>query len=155
MIRLMRYSVLFAAVLALAAAACAPAVPPADPPPAAQSGDAAAAQRTWEAGRPAAYAYTLEISCFCLHRGQYALEVRNGQITSARDAATGAPAPEDRVQWLVTVDRLFAAIREASQAGTPVRAMYDAQLGHPVEAEIGLLANDSGTLYRITNLRAL
>lgn len=28
-------------------------------------------------------------------------------------------------------------------------------LGYPTEAEIGLLANDSGTLYRIENLRPL
>lgn len=152
----MRYSALIAAVLALSAAACAPAAPPTDtPPPAASSGDAAAAQRTWEAGRPAAYAYQLEISCFCIHRGTYAVEVRNGAITSVRDASTNAPAEASRVEWIVTVDRLFETIRQASQAGTPVRAAYDPRLGYPTEAEIGLLADDSGTLYRISNLRAL
>jgi len=152
----MRYTtILFAALLTLSAAtACAPAAVPSDPP-AAGTSSAAAAQRTWEANRPAAYAYGLEISCFCIHRGQYAVEVRNGQITSARDATTGQPAEADRVQWLVTVDQLFARIGESSREGKPVRAEYHPQLGYPVEAEVGLLADDSGTLYRITNLRAL
>jgi hypothetical protein len=152
----MRLPALIAAALLSAATACTPAAPPADtPPPAAQGGEIAAAQRRWEAARPAAYAYTLEISCFCLHRGRYALEVRNGQITSARDAATGAAPPADRVELLVTVDQLFERMRQASQAGTPVRATYHPQQGYPTEVEIGLLANDSGTLYRIENLRAL
>ncbi len=151
----MRAAILFAAVLTLSAAtACAPAAVPSDPP-AAGAGTVAAAQRTWEANRPAAYAYGLEVSCFCIHRGQYAVEVRNGQIASVRDATTGQSAAADRVQWLVTVDQLFARIREASQAGKPVRAEYHPQLGYPVEAEVGLLADDSGTLYRITDLRAL
>lgn len=152
----MRYSVILAAVLALSAAtACTPPVPPADTPSPAASGDVAAAQARWEARGPDSYAYQLEISCFCIHRGQYALEVRNGEITSVLHVATGAPAEESRVEWMVTVDRLFEAMRQASQAGTPVRAVFDPQLGYPAEVEIGLLANDSGTLYRITNLRPL
>lgn len=151
----MRISALFAAALLLSAA-CAPAAPPADAPPAtADGGSIAAAQRTWEARRPAAYAYDLAITCFCIHRGEYALEVRDGQIVSARDRATGAPAEPSRVEWMVTVDRLFEAMRQASSAGTPVRAAYDGTLGYPTEVEIGMLANDSGTLYRISNLRAL
>lgn len=152
----MRHPVLIAAVLALSAAACTPAAPPADtPPPASGAADATAAQRTWEARRPAAYAYELEISCFCLHRGRFALEVRDGRIASARDAASGAPAEASQVEWMVTVDGLFERMREASRAGTPVRADFDPAWGYPTEVEIGLLANDSGTLYRITHLRAL
>lgn len=153
----MRFPALIAAVL-LSAAACAPAAPPADTPaelPATQEGDIAAAQRRWETRRPAAYAYDLAISCFCIHRGEYALEVRNGQVTSVRDKATGAAPAADRVEWMVTVEGLFQAMREAAQAGTPVRATYHPQLGYPTEAEVGMLANDSGTLYRIANLRAL
>lgn len=146
-----------ATTVLLSAAACAPAAPSSDAPsseaPPAQ--DTPAAQATWEANRPAAYAYDLEITCFCIHRGQYAVEVRNGEITSVLDKASGAPAAESRVEWIVTVDRLFEVMRQASSAGTPVRAEYDARLGYPVEAEVGLLANDSGTLYRITNLRAI
>jgi hypothetical protein len=152
----MRFASLITAVLVLSsAAACAPAASPTDTPPAAPSGDAAAAQRTWESRRPAAYAYQVEISCFCIHRGQYAVEVRNGAVASIRDVSTGAPAAQDRVQYIPSVDELFARIREASRAGTPVRAEYHPQLGYPVEAEVGMLADDSGTLYRITSLRAL
>lgn len=157
----MRFLALATTVL-LSAAACAPAAPASDAPPsdapsseAPPARDMPAAQAMWEANRPAAYAYDLEISCFCIHRGQYAVEVRNGEITSVLDKASGAPAAESRVEWIVTVDRLFEVMRQASSAGTPVRAEYDARLGYPVEAEVGLLANDSGTLYRITNLRSL
>lgn len=153
----MRFPALIAAALALSASfACAPAAPPSDGPPAASDdGAIAAAQRRWEARRPAAYAYDLAISCFCIHRGEYALEVRGGEITSVRDKATGAPAEASRVEWMVTVDRLFEVMRQAAQAGTPVRAVYHPELGHPVEAEVGTLANDAGTQYRIANLRAL
>jgi hypothetical protein len=149
----MRYSVILAAVLSLVAA-CTPPAPPADSPPAG-SADSGAAQARWQARGLRSYAYDLEVSCFCIHRGQYAVEVRNGELASVRDRATQAPAEESRVQWILTVDRLFEVMRQASQAGTPVRATYDPQLGYPAEAEIGMLANDSGTLYRITNLRPL
>jgi hypothetical protein len=152
----MRLSSLLTALLALSAAACAPSAVPSDDSPAAPAaGSAAAAQRTWQASRPAAYAYDYEISCFCIHRGQYRVEVRNGAIATVRDATTGAPAEASRVEWIVTVDRLFELIDEASRTGKPVRAQYDPRLGYPVEAEIGLLADDSGTLHRIGNLRAL
>lgn len=165
----MRFPALIAAGLLLSASsACIPSAPPvacrpsAPPPPeapaelpATQDGDIAAAQRRWEARRPAAYAYDLTISCFCIHRGEYALEVRNGEITSVRDRATGAAPEASRVEWMVTVDRLFQAMRQAAQAGTPVRAVYHPELGYPTEAEIGTLADDSGTLYRIGDLRAL
>ncbi len=153
----MRYSILIAAALALSAAACTPAAapPPDGPPPGASPAESAAAQRTWESRRPAAYAYQLELQCFCLHRGQFAVEVRDGRITSARNVSTGAPAEAAQVERMVTVDGLFAAMREASAQGTPVRAVFDRAWGYPTEVEIGMLADDSGTLYRITNLRPL
>lgn len=112
------------------------------------------ARQVWEVRRPAAYAYDLTIACMCIHRGEYQVEVRDGQITSVRDAA-GAPAPESRVEWIVTVDRLFEVMRLARQAGTPVRAVYHHGMGYPAEVEIGMLADDSGTLYTIQNLRPL
>ena len=156
---------LSAALLALAACVSpAPAPPATDQPapPAADSpatptpvGGLAEAKRSWEANGPASYAYTLTISCFCIHRGSYSVEVRNGNIGSVRDAASGQPSPESRVEWIVTVDRLFEVMRLANQAGTPVRATFDPRLGYPTEAEIGLLANDSGTLYKIESLRPL
>lgn len=151
----MRHPLLLAAALAFTAAACTPAAPPADSLPAAAPDVAGAARTAWEARGPAAYAYQLEIACMCIHRGQYAIEVRDGEITTARDAGTGAPTPDSRLEWLVTIDRLLEVIRQASSAGTQVRATYDPRLGYPVEAEIGALANDQGTLYRITNFRAL
>lgn len=156
---------LSAALLTLAACASPTPVPPASDQPAPPAADSPAAptsvpglaeaKRAWEANGPASYAYTLTISCFCIHRGSYAVEVRNGNLASARDAASGQPSPESRVAWILTVDRLFEAMGMASQAGTPVRATFDPRLGYPAEAEIGLLANDSGTLYKIENLRPL
>jgi hypothetical protein len=150
----MRFSALITAALALSTlTACAPPAPAAGAPPAA--GNASAAQQTWEARRPAAYAYDMTIACMCIHRGEYAVEVRNDEITSVRDRTTGAPSPESRVSWILTVDRLFEAMRQASSIGTPVRAVYHPQLGYPTEVEIGMLADDSGTLYTIQNLRPL
>jgi hypothetical protein len=148
------------ALALLAAAACNPAVPASESPapqtPApAQPGDVAAARAKWDARKPAAYAYDFSVTCFCIHRGEYAVEVRGGRITSLRAKDTGAAVPEDRAMYVLTVDGLFDRLASASREGTPVRATYDAALGYPTEAEIGMLADDSGTLYRITNLRPL
>jgi hypothetical protein len=143
------------AALLLLAAACHPATPAARPaidPPAAELDSA---RRAWTSRGIRSYAYTMEISCFCIHRGRYNVEVRDGQLASVRDAQTGAPSPESRVEWILTVDQLFERMGQAEQVGTRVRAVYDARLGYPSEVEIGLLANDSGTLYRIEGLRPL
>lgn len=152
----MRFTLILSAALALSAAACTPPAAQSDggEAPAAAT-DPGTARRTWEAQRPAAYAYELEITCFCIHRGRYAVEVRNGELASVRDAATGEPSPESRVEWILTPDWLFDRMAQAAQLETPVRAVFHPELGYPVEAEIGMLANDSGTLYRIENLRPL
>ena len=159
---MLRIRTLTAAVVALSLlAGCSrtaapPAGDPSDPPPsAAVDGGFEEARRTWQARRPAAYAYDLAIACLCIHRGEYRVEVRGDEIASVRMLPSGAPAPESRVEWIVTVDRLFEVMAQAGQLGTPVRATFDARMGYPVEAEIGLLADDSGTLYRIQNLRAM
>lgn len=115
----------------------------------------AEATRAWEANGPASYAYTLTISCFCIHRGSYAVKVHDGNIASVADAASGQPSPESRVEWIVTVSRLLEVMAMSNQAGTPVRATFDPRLGYPIEAEIGRQADDSGTVYRIENLRPL
>ena len=149
----MRFPALIAVLAILSVAACTPPAPATGAPQA--GGSVAAARATWEARGPKAYAYDLTIACMCIHRGEYRVEVRNGEITSVRDAATGAPSPESRVEWIVTVDRLLEVMQQASVAGTPVRAVYHPELGYPTEAEIGMLADDSGTLYTIRNLRPL
>ncbi|HEX5869884.1 MAG TPA: DUF6174 domain-containing protein [Longimicrobium sp.] len=151
----MRFPTLIAAAVLSISAACAPAAAGPGESPAPGSGSAATAQRTWEARRPAAYAYDLAISCFCIHRGEYTVEVRNGSVASARERASGAAADASRMALIPSVDRLFEMINEASRNGRPLRVEYDAQRGYPREAEIGLLADDSGTLYTIENLRAL
>ena len=136
----MRILALIGAAVALSTfAACAPQAPAASAPPTHADSAAATAQQVWEIQRPAAYAYDLMIACMCIHRGEYRVEVRNRQITSVRDAA-GAPAPESRVEWIVTVDRLFELMRQATQAGTPVRATYHHGMGYPAEVEIGTFA---------------
>lgn len=153
MLRIPARSAIFAALLLLAA--CHPAVPAAQPAATPPAAGLDAARRAWASHGLRGYAYTLEVSCFCIHRGRYGVEVRDGQVASVRDAQTGAPSPESRVEWILTVDQLFERMAQATRLGTPVRAVYDARLGYPSEVEIGLLANDSGTLYRIEGLRPL
>lgn len=128
--------------------------PPAAPAASADTGALAAARGRWEARKPTAYAYTLEISCFCIQRGVYAVEARDGRVASVRTEA-GESVPEDRLPYILTVDQLFQRIGEAAGEGTPTRIVYDPALGYPAEAEIGTLANDAGTLYRIRGLRPL
>ena len=160
MTRIAQRFALLAASVALAACT-APAPPPgpgAEPvvgPVVELPSNLVAAMEAWEANGPASYAYTLEMSCFCLHRGRYALEVRDGTIVSVRDAETGAPSPADRREWMVTVPELLEGIATAVREGIPTRGVYDPRLGYPVEAEIGMLANDSGTLYLVSDFRVL
>lgn len=144
---------IFAALLVLAA--CHPVVPTGRPAVNPVAAELLSAQRAWASSGIRSYAYTVEISCFCIHRGRYDVEVRDGQLASVRDAQTGAPAPESRAEWILTVDQLFERMGQAVQIGTPVRAVYDARLGYPSEAEIGRLADDSATLFRIEGLRPL
>ena len=147
--------VVFALLAGCSRTAAPPAGDPSDPPPStAADGDLAEARRTWQAQQPAFYAYDLEISCFCIHRGEYAVQVRGGEITSVRAAGDGAAVRPEVRERIVTPDQLFEAIDDAERAGTHTRVTYDPRMGYPAEAEIGLLADDSGTLYRIENLRA-
>ena len=159
---MLRIRTLAAAVATLAVlvgcsrTAARPAGNPADPPPSSPAdGPHSEARRTWQAQRPAAYAYDLAIACMCIHRGEYAVQVRGGDVTSVRGAGDGAAVRPEILERIVTPDRLFELIAEAERAGTHTRVTYDRRMGYPVEAEIGLLANDSGTLYRIENLRVM
>src|SRR5687767_1849155 len=130
---------LLAVALALSLLACTPR--PAQP----AMGDAPSALARWELRRPAAYSYRLTISCLCIQRGEYRIEIRDGEMTSLVEP-TGMPVVDRRLECIPTVNELFGRMREAELQGTPVRAVYHAELGYPVEVEIGVLANDSGTL---------
>jgi hypothetical protein len=143
--------------------------PPADPPapqpvpspPAAESAAGAPSERTtaarqaWGAREIRTYIFAMEITCVCVHRGRYDVVVQDGKLFTVRDPGTGQLSPESRVEWILTVDQLFERMGQAEQLGTAVRAVYDVNLGYPSLVEIGTMADDTGTRYRIWELREI
>ena len=101
------------------------------------------------------YRFQLQISCFCgaeITR-PVVIEVRGGAIAKVEDLETGRAVPN--VSAYPTITTLFdAAIGERSRGGS-VSVAYDRTLGIPVRLEVGTLANDAGTMYRLSNLAAL
>lgn len=109
------------------------------------------ARQRWEATRPAAYAVTVRVSCFCLEAGRAVVhEVRGTALVARRDAATGAELPIDPY-WAITVDDLFARIAEARAAGADeVRVRYDAARGFPAELYVDRSVRMADEEYGVT-----
>jgi hypothetical protein len=102
-----------------------------------EGGELARARQRWAATRPAAYAITVRVSCFCMEAGRAVVhEVRGTALVARRDAATGEELPIVP-SLAITVDDLFARIDAAQASGAQVvRARYDATRGYPVELYI-------------------
>ena len=116
-----------------------------------EGGDLALARQRWAATRPAAYAITVRVSCFCMEAGRAAVhEVRGTQLVARRDAATGEALPI-MPALAITVDDLFARIDAAQTSGAQVvRARYDPTRGHPVELYIDQSAQLADDEYDVT-----
>jgi hypothetical protein len=105
----------------------------------------------WRAVGPSAYRYQWRRSCWCAP--EFArIDVRDGQVTDARDIATGQPLPLRRFE---PIDSLFPfAIREAER-GALKRIAYHPELGYPVKIVSGTPNPDDGVSIEVSELSAL
>ena len=139
-----------AALLLLALAACGPSAPqpePSSPAPGLMDG-----MVRWREQGIRDYTVQLTVSCFCRHRGEYRMTVRDGGLHSAQNSG-GVLVDADVAVLLPTVDGLYRQIADAMLAGMPVRVALDPALSYPTETAIGTPENDAGVVYRMRDLR--
>jgi hypothetical protein len=98
-----------------------------------------AARSRWEKGHPAAYAYTLQRSCFCgsPSTSPVVIDVVGGVVQSRRYAETGMVVDVRLADDFPPIDGLFEIIETAAQDGAArLVATYDPALGFPTRIEI-------------------
>ena len=133
-------------VLALAAAACGNPFSPTE--------DLEDARRTWSRQGITSYRFTVNVLCFCIDRGPFAVVVEQGRVTSVTDPATGAPRTPDPFVPL-TVEALFARIDDAIERDADeIEVRYDPTLGYPQEIAIDFIENaiDDEVTYTVSDL---
>jgi hypothetical protein len=96
------------------------------------------ARRLWDRQQISSYRFVVQQVCFCgpSVRTPLAVVVEQGRVSAVTDAVTGAPVqPEPFIP--ITVDRLFAAIKDAiDRDAVRLDVRYDPQLGYPQEISI-------------------
>src|SRR5512140_140803 len=101
--------------------------------------DLARARQRWELARPAAYDFTLRISCFCGGEITRAvvIAVRDDSVESRSYADTGEAVSAQWNASFPTIDGLFDLVA-AANARHPASlvAAYDTSLGYPTSIYI-------------------
>lgn len=126
-----------------------------DPDPV--DGEAAERLQVWRSQNIDDYRFVHSADCFC--GGEYtapkAITVRDGLIVDARYVRTGEPVSVDVRAMLPTVEKVFDWIAEAQARDDYLDVKYHPQLGYPMEATIGTLANDAGTRHFLAQLQRI
>lgn len=85
----------------------------------------------WEAAALDAYRYELSRACFCALAGDFVVTVEEGVVVSARRAQADT-VPHSELQYLETVDDLFATVQRAIEhEAYRFRVEYHPELGYP------------------------
>lgn len=121
--------------------------------------DNALARQRWASERPAAYDYTLSVSCFCIQdvTRPVVIVVNGTSVVSRTYADTGAPVP---AQWATTfpsIDGLFEKIASATAAhAATLDVTYDATRGFPTHIAIDYVAQiaDDEIVYTIRDFHS-
>lgn len=104
-----------------------------------------AAQRRWEATRPASNSYTMQqrVVCFCITGATtFQVTVTMGAITRAVNLATGEPMSVTLLTIFRTVDQLFTQAREGlTREGVVTSMAFDATLGYPTTLSLDPIRN--------------
>lgn len=102
----------------------------------------AAAEARWKASGPRDYTFDIRRMCFCPFVPTLRVVVRGSEPVSAVDATTGAPVDTALFRDLLTVDRVFAHLRDIlDRRPAKFDVEYDAQLGYPRRADLDPIAN--------------
>ena len=139
-----------AVVLALALGACGN--------PFSSSGpeeDLEVARRAWSRQGITSYRFTVNVLCFCIERGPFAVVVEQGRVVSVTDAEGAPRTPNEFVP--LTVEALFAKVEDAiDRDAHDLEVRYDPRLGYPLEIAIDFveLAIDDEVTYVASDLVA-
>ena len=120
-----------------------------------------AAQRRWEATRPASNSYTMQqrVVCFCITgASSFQVTVTTGTITRAVNRTTGESMSVALLTIFRTVDQLFAQAREGLTREGVVQSMaFDPVLGYPTTLSLDPIrsAIDDEVAYVTSNVAPL
>jgi hypothetical protein len=107
------------------------------------------AQNLWRSQNISSYSYVAERVCFCeLGSEPVTVQVVQGKVSSVTVVATGAQVPDSG--WR-TIDELFAEI----MANPPTTVQFNRVLGYPTEIDRCCLADDSGSVYTVSDLHLI
>lgn len=117
-----------------------------------------AAQRRWEATRPASNSYSMQqrVVCFCITGAtSFQVTVTAGTITRAVNVTTGEAMSVTLLTIFRTVDQLFTQAREGiGRDGVVISMAFDATLGYPTTLSLDPIRNaaDDEVTYVTSNL---
>ena len=116
-----------------------------------------AAEATWATKKPAAYEFTIQVSCFCpLPKPPPTFSVRNGVATlrTKPDDPRLSSSSYSFYSRFNTIEKLFTTLRDyLRQQPSSMVVRYDPQLGYPVSAEIDVskMVFDDELSFRVSN----
>lgn len=120
-----------------------------------------AAQRRWEAARPASNSYTMQqrVLCFCITGSTtFQVTVTTGAVTRAVNLTTGESMSVTLLSIFRTIDQLFTQAREGLTREGVVQSMaFDATLGYPTTLSLDPVrgAIDDEVTYITSNVAPL
>jgi len=101
------------------------------------------------------YTYTYKRNCFCPPEEAILITVTNGQVTAASYSPSDTPLPPERLNNIMTIDKLFQVIQEAiTQQYDRLEVTYNATSGYPesIITNPNEQATDLGGSYIVSNL---
>ncbi len=114
------------------------------------------ARARWTSQRPAAYDYTLRLSCFCGGEVTRAvvIAVRGNLVESRTYADNGTPVPAQFNSTFPTIDGMFDTIQTAfDHNAARVDVSYDPALGYPATIDLdgSVRVADDESSYTLSN----
>jgi hypothetical protein len=114
----------------------------------------AEAEARWQARKPAAYEFTIEVRCECAGQGRRpTFRVAGTEATPLQDLDAASRRFYDHYN---TMEKLFAAIhRSLTAGGYRIQVRYDPELGYPVTADLDpqRMVKDDELILRVTKFR--
>ena len=105
------------------------------------------AEALWRSKNISSYVFTGSKACFCLDASPVMVTVIDDKVVRVADLETGAIRAND--SWY-TIDQFFD--RLASGTWHPRTLAFDETLGYPTTIEICCIEDDSGVIYKVSNL---
>jgi hypothetical protein len=121
------------------------------------AGALAEAEARWQARKPAAYEFTIEVRCECSGQVRRPPGFRVAG-TEAKPLQEMDAASRRFYDHYSTVEKLFAAIhRSITAGGYGIQVRYDPELGYPIVADLDpqRMVKDDELILRVTKFRRL